>query len=925
MEQMNKERNFSQRPAAPVSAPPAPAEEQQSRNKGTKRIPVRWIVLGAAALCAVALAVGLIAGLTGEPRVKCAEDAIDVLADRAGDLGYANALSELTELHSATVGGNSYYRLQQNYHGIPVYGRSVVYAADRSGSCLSVTQNIQDIPEGLNLTPSITRIQATDSIRTYLTEAYPEQDWSGLPILSLDEDALCIYDLDGTAHLAYEAYWNTVAFILDAHSAEVLSCCDTIRTARATFAGNGEMLDVLRFEDGTYVLKDENTGTYVFSAQGQSYYDPSRFDKLDSSVLQLITSPDNIFGDGNDSISDPDSIAKAVNLLNTTNDIRAFYESNVGKLPIDNLILVYDDHINNTLNGTICGGGWTTVSNVLGFGKDLSDIDPDNHAKNTGMISVGTSYSYSAIIPENIRVDVIAHEYTHVVTGCIVDWTQGNDENESLDEAYSDIFGELFQGYTSGSYNWINSGRNIANPTLTNNASVAGENGLSGPFPSANGTDNFRYHYSTVISHAAYKMWAGFDSIPASAISTDDLARLWYTSMLMLPSDAEFSDCRAAVTLAAEHMGLTDAQQQGIARAFDEAGIYDDRFSGEVCYLVDENFTLTVYGDDNEPYGNYRIEIEEQCSAIEILPWKNYHSVSDEPGEHCIMKLEKDVYSVTLTNLANQAQTISFYLKVEDGGSDQLNLYTNFAKPGENDPSVPSSGEQPTDASAEPSETTPSDSPAVDTSGEVPYRIVLWDRSYRTENDESGMDYTFGYVVLEGDSAVCQKINDYLYADAERFMTLYSADSVITDGFGYPIIGQCHAQSYVIYNQNGLLCVKVVTDEYMGGNTNHVDSYSMFFSLNTGEIATLVELTGIDAETLLPMLRDIAITKLREHYGSMLLDSAERTVSNMSLDDFDYYVLEGEIWLNFDKYSVTPGVCGAANIPTGLYVGGSPD
>ena len=86
--------------------------------------------------------------------VRSSGEAIEFLKSKGEGLGYENALSELTEIHSVTVSGDSYYRLQQNYRGIPVYGRTVVYAADENGSQLLVTQNIQDIPSGLDLNPT---------------------------------------------------------------------------------------------------------------------------------------------------------------------------------------------------------------------------------------------------------------------------------------------------------------------------------------------------------------------------------------------------------------------------------------------------------------------------------------------------------------------------------------------------------------------------------------------------------------------------------------------------------------------------------------------------------------------------------------------------------------------------------------------------
>ena len=97
----------------------------------------RWWSL--AAIAVVAVAVVVVAVLLKQPDaqskpIKKAKDAIELLQSRGGDLGYKNALSELTELHTSTVDGDKYYRLQQNYRGIPVYGRTVVCVTNKRGN-----------------------------------------------------------------------------------------------------------------------------------------------------------------------------------------------------------------------------------------------------------------------------------------------------------------------------------------------------------------------------------------------------------------------------------------------------------------------------------------------------------------------------------------------------------------------------------------------------------------------------------------------------------------------------------------------------------------------------------------------------------------------------------------------------------------------
>ena len=225
MENLNEERKRPQSSPKPQEAGAVSPQNAPARTLRPLLIPV---VAAVTAVCILIGIISAIAGITASisggselPRVRSAEDAIAVLAERAEDLGYANALSELTELHTNTVEGHSYYRLQQNYNGIPVYGRTVVYAADERGELLSVTQNLQDIAEDLSLTPSVSRDQARQGVLAWLSEEYPETTWTECPDFSLDDAVLYIYDMDGAVRLVYEVCFRGFCVLIDAHTGEV--------------------------------------------------------------------------------------------------------------------------------------------------------------------------------------------------------------------------------------------------------------------------------------------------------------------------------------------------------------------------------------------------------------------------------------------------------------------------------------------------------------------------------------------------------------------------------------------------------------------------------------------------------------------------------------------------------------------------------
>ena len=99
-----------------------------------------------------------------------ADQAITHLQEQSESLGFDNALDELKEHNTAQVGGDSYIRMQQDYEGIPVYGKTIVYATNELGELTTVTGNVQDIASDIDLTPSITPELAQEGIRVYAAE-----------------------------------------------------------------------------------------------------------------------------------------------------------------------------------------------------------------------------------------------------------------------------------------------------------------------------------------------------------------------------------------------------------------------------------------------------------------------------------------------------------------------------------------------------------------------------------------------------------------------------------------------------------------------------------------------------------------------------------------------------------------------------------
>lgn len=841
----------------------------------------RWWIL--AAIAVVAVAVVVVAVLLKQPDaqskpIKKAKDAIELLQSRGGDLGYKNALSELTELHTSTVDGDKYYRLQQNYRGIPVYGRTVVCVTNKRGNVVSVAPNVRDIPGDLVLTPSVTKEQAESGILTYLRTEFPKEHWAECPEFTLNPDSLCIYDLDGPASLVYETTVGNLAMLIDAQSGKVLHVRACIVPDQASFLDSGEEFNALKAEDGNYVLKDEDTGVYMYTAEGRTYWDIGA-EKLNIKMPIPLVSEDNIFGNEDDHMT-VDRVIRAEAILNTINDIGGFFDEFNRLKALDRVFVVFDDGLGDP-DEVNAGGGYGHIREWIDGGSvpDLEDgTDPM-----AGFVILGNYFSQN--IEEHINT--LAHEYTHAVTGKYVGWV-GNgkgvkNQNGAINEAYSDIFGELYEAYvTGGEPDWVHGHpdpkfvRNLKDPTTNGYPSKLGD-----AIP-----ENISYTHgaSTMISHIACKMAQGDPENPETKIPTKELGELWYRAMLLMNADADFADCRLWIMEAARQMGLSRTQREWIAQAFDDAGIRNTVVSGT---------RVDVYSIDMKMYEDYDVTVTQ---TVLDSHWFSADTVVttffevDRFGASFRLNLPKGMYRVTIGNRRDPSQIVHYDVEIveSDGGDQQdvLPVYTDFL------------GEK------------------VDTVG---YSIVRWDRSRLDQNGKSTENYYFDYIVLEGDTPAIKKINDELFAKATEFMNDYETGEELAS-YGMGNSGYSKARCEVTFNRDGVIGIRIVKDEYTGGNTSHGSFHNFYYSLNTGETATLSEMLGMDETELVLQLRKLAWDALQDQFGVRLFDGVEAMISSMELEDFDYSIKNGQVYLYFSQYSVVDGTFGEVSIPIDLYL-----
>lgn len=595
-----------------------------------------------------------------------AEQVAASLAECAEEFELENALSELTLQNETTVDGDTFFRFQQNYQGLPVYGRSVVYVADSEGRGIATSSNVSDISKNFSTTPTLSESEAIDAASGALAEELGEGECSA-PVCDL-----CIFNLSGAEdRLAYwicaNYYTDTMycyEVIVDAENGKILHYQSTVAAENDTgyTASDTEKKDGFPVwkedDDGKtqYYLADTDLGISVRTFKNKKSKTTSFFGKKsrhfygdEKDFSTPVVSEDNIFGNGKEAELHYED---AVRLMRLVSRLQTHMQDNFGFQTMTGKTLLYIDD------------GYDGGKNALG-GRDF--------LKN-GLISVGKVTGVD-------DVDVICHEYGHVISFAIVSWTLQTTENAAINEAFSDIFGELMESKLckTDEPNWLHTNdnrpscRDLIEPKDSGNYEKVSDIGTK--------TNEDQYTLSTIISHAFYLMWnGGIDGNENKKLSEDQLLKLWYRTLLLLSGDADFSACRTMTELAARSLHLSDSQMACVAEAFDEVGIRKQ--NGTADYTTPCTFILTVLDQLGQAYNNYSYRIsgtpakDGQESFVRFVEETETVFTSDPQK----ITLAPGFYTITIRNNSDEPDPFSFTVKVEKNGkTNEVQVIADYA------------------------------------------------------------------------------------------------------------------------------------------------------------------------------------------------------------------------------------------------------
>jgi Zn-dependent metalloprotease len=596
----------------------------------------------------------LSAGFTND-KITSPATAISAMNALKDILGFQNAADVLTSLHDNSIDDNTFYRMEQKYKGIPVYGRTMVAIADADGKAIGVCGNYLDVSD-VDVTPQMDEATAQSKAADYLATELGADKSS----ISTESNGLTIYSLDEAHTLCYAVTCGDDLLLVNAVNGEI-----AYRTSEVAYAST---VTAKGWDDKEYTLPTGKPG----DADAEVYFDESRnisvysyhgHDKDDKTAKSYVKDSEN-------NTYAIDAYARVIKSYDFFKKVlKRTQFSGDATTPLSVYVEV--------------DGGWGFTSNAGFSGWNTG-----------GTITVYTGVP--VIAPDHCGdLDVIAHEFAHGVTNTTANLKRDNQPG-ALYEAISDVFGELVEKYDTGKTDWQDGSRNMT------------EKKTSKDFSS-----NKTVHQNClIIDYAAYLIGNGAtDNATVGSLYTKEstrfldpdqqdiagitkMAKLWYGVQLMLMPNATFKECAVAATTMAnflrESNTITEAQAYGVRAAFDAIGYYNLSetalpSSNTQCLPVSRTvamtgFALNALDAKANPLLLYNVKIYEGAAADPqrepVYSQENLNATATEPT---YITLEPNIYTALVTDAYN-GKTQAYTFSVADIGLQALTVFCLFER-----------------------------------------------------------------------------------------------------------------------------------------------------------------------------------------------------------------------------------------------------
>jgi Zn-dependent metalloprotease len=443
------------------------------------------------------------------------------------------------------VSGRSYIRFDQQYNGVTVWPSELLVHVNPAGSVDLIEGDYVPTPRHVAPAPVIDAraaiARARGSARATASTSVPELIIFARP----DRRPRLAWKM--TVHESLTRRWVVV---VDAMNGAILDRFNAIETGTVPGSGRdlqGTTRTVNVWQDGA---------TYLMLDATKAMFDPSSGAPSPQATRGGIFIAD---ATNLPATSDPTEMPSSLAIVTSTSPTSwAVPDSVSASYWISQTYDYYlDRHQRNSVDGNK-----GTIAGVVRLGKGYPNAFWDSEQQ---LMVFGDADTYAG------SLDVIAHEMTHGVTSNTARLVY-QDQSGALNEAISDIFGEMTEKRTYGSNDWI-----LGSQLHTPARSMADPHRFGQPAKFSEFVhtteDNGGVHTNSgIINYAYYMLAQGL----SGAIGTRDSEKIFYRALTQhLTKSAQFIDARlAAITAAQEIFGSGSVQAQKTAEAFDAVEIF---------------------------------------------------------------------------------------------------------------------------------------------------------------------------------------------------------------------------------------------------------------------------------------------------------------------------------------------------------------
>lgn len=468
--------------------------------------------------------------------------------------------------------GRTQLRFGQRHGGLRVWPAELIVHLDPSGDVDAMDGASVATPTALGTNPTVAANAAVAAARAQIAGAADAQ--IGTP-------ELLIYTGSGSPRLAWKVFVPATLqdqwwVIVDAHAGVVVNAWNTAQDVDFLGTGTdalgaGQSIHVWKESEGNFFLVDTNKA--MFNAAGSNPPDP---DTTHGGIVVLDAGnqPPN---------SNPQQLPTLFHLKSATGAAPWLPQGTSsgpsvgdGVSALVNLSRVYDYFLGVHGRNSLDDAGGTLIGVVrLGLNFPNAFFLSENN-----IMAFGDAEKYAGAL------DVVAHELTHGVTHHSANLIY-KDESGALNEAFSDIFGEMVEAHVAGAAtpDWL-VGSPPAFSTPARNMQNPGSISTSfGPYPSKysqrirTSEDNGGVHLnSSIVNHAFYQLVQGLPN----AIGRQKAQAIFYRALTAhLTASANFVDARIAAVTSAQELsalpatGITAADVQAVRDAFTAVEVFD--------------------------------------------------------------------------------------------------------------------------------------------------------------------------------------------------------------------------------------------------------------------------------------------------------------------------------------------------------------